>query len=174
MIFNNKLKPKKIIITKILCGLIIAGICFGGGNMFQKHHIMQKDAEKLSTELNTLRNELYMMSTLMSDTDYNLSDHDKSDWFYIELCAARVYDKLLSLKSLTDEDVFYVGDLKYSRPSVDFLLELSKSIMLMEWKDYPEVFEKAKPLMECNAQTNLWDWLDGLDSKLLQNSTDIN
>jgi len=167
MIALDRLKLQNSTIKKIVCYFLVAIICFVCGNVYHEHNLIQNDSDEISCSINALRDEIVLMSTIISRPDYVLSEHDKSDWSRIELYAAQIYIQMNALSSQVNGSMFFSKSLQYARPSVKFLTDFSYEIMFMKWEEYPKLYEKSEFLLNCDPQADLWGWLDAIDVELI-------
>jgi hypothetical protein len=165
MIVFNKLKKNTI--KKVVCYFLVAIICFACGNVYHEYNLIQNNSDEISCSINALRDEIIIMSNIISRPDYVLSEHDKSDWFRIELYAAQIYIQMNALRSQVNGNMFFSENLQYARPSVKFLTDYSYEIMRMKWEEYPKLYEKSELLLNCDPQADLWGWLDAIDVELI-------
>lgn len=161
---------KKIAIIAV-CGLVFASIFFFLGTVYQFHRVKNESASNLYSDMHSLRNSVIMMTSIINRPDYDMSASDKSHFPGVSEGSADVYLRLRSLAIENNEYIFREDELKLSRPSVDYILNLTRQILLSDFEDYPRIYEEALPLIESYSSDGLWDWLNSLDSELQSTPT---
>lgn len=164
-ISKYKIKAISRLISYIVCASIVGAMVFYCGKVNQQFRYHKENSNQLYSQMSHLRNELILMSSVIFRTDYDLSLSDKGN-FGILTSGADVYSKLRRLISDTDNFEYYEDKLSYSRPSINFILDLTNRILFADFEEYPQLFSEALPFIESYSSEDLWTWLDNLDCKL--------
>lgn len=121
--------------------------------------------------MQSLRNEIIMMNSVINRPDYDISSSDKSHFAGVTSYSAEVNVRLRSLIAENNEYIFHEDELMFSRPCIDYILKLTDQILLSDFEDYPQLLKKYLPFIESCSRESLWHWLDNLDSRLQNTPT---